>query len=59
MVEELGIRMEALKEKVTIKIANDQKSRSDVNYRRDWIGEFRPGQVDSTIVAKTSHSVCG
>lgn len=41
MVEELGIRMEALKEKVTIKVANDQKSISYVNYHRDWIGEFR------------------
>lgn len=38
MVEELGIRME---EKVTIKVANDQKSISYVDYNRDWIGELR------------------
>ena len=37
MLEELGIRME---EKVTIKVANDQKSISYVDYNRDWIGEL-------------------
>lgn len=38
MLEELGIRME---EKVTIKVANDQKSISYVDYHRYWIEEFR------------------
>ena len=56
VVEELG--MEGPKEKVTINVANDQKV--DLMSATMEIGlESLDGRVDTVIVAKTSHSICG
>lgn len=56
VVEELG--MEGPKEKVTINVANDQKV--DLMSATMEIGlESLDSRVDTVIVAKTSHSICG
>ncbi|PFX18797.1 hypothetical protein AWC38_SpisGene16829 [Stylophora pistillata] len=56
VVEELGL--EGPKERVTIKVANDQKV--DLMSATMEIGlESLDGRVDTVIVAKTSHSICG
>ena len=55
-VEELGL--EGQKERVTINVANDQKV--DLISATMEIGlESLDGRVDTVIVAKTSHSICG
>ena len=56
VVEELGL--EGQKERVTINVANDQKV--DLMSATMEIGlESLDGRVDTVIVAKTSHSICG
>lgn len=57
MFEELGLRTEALKEKVTIKAPNGRGV--DLMSTTVEIGlESLDGQVDTTVVAETPHNIC-